>query len=1408
MKKFTAYVLAICAVCQSVASAQITATQTSEEGDIKIDIALPDKYIDDYYSLYVLNPGKTKEDLQERDSSAVQYYHQGEYPVSGESIDFRINRSLFDSGIEPFFRVLLRAGDYSEEIVFSSYGSDVRAELIEEINSKSAENIDTLADRTVNVFNAGIDSYDKITDKTEVARKLFEICDKATVSNVADYMRQAIIISGAESGDFEIAVADRINYNDIIGADGEIERLLADIKKVNNVNNALKENEYSSVEKLREVIEEEIILEAVYGNKSLGYGHIEKIIKKYSEYLEDKGLDIDAYNSSKKDSVGQKLLSAGKKDFDGFISKINSLTEEKKSSSSKGGGSSSSSKGGGITAVGKVPEGEQTKDEFADLSGAEWARAKVMSLKDRGIVSGDGENFYPNNNVTRAEFTKMIVDALGISEQAELAFDDVESGAWYESYIKRGVGASVIYGDGTSFYPNDNIKRQDIAAICYRALKYKGFNLVDTGYAMSFNDTGTISDYAKESVQILYQYGIINGNELNEFLPVNNATRAEAAVIIWGILSGIEKGFVPQRSINMSNPADVSSNNLEQGTFLMVRAGIISSENAGNPGKKVTRGEFAKILAKYANKEDIKGGGQFYGDVTAETPYNEYINSMTSLGYLPWMDSELYEPEKLVTENEAKIAILNVLGYGKLLNDENEYLKTAAEVGIESEIPCGGDEAVTMGGIISMFESSLEADVMEIDMSGGEVRLVNGAEFLESFYGIKQVKGVMNGNNITSYDSESSPHENFILIDSEEYEIDNDLYFMNDYLGYQLQVAYTEKDNKVVGFKKLKNSELVVSDNEIEEYKDGRIYYITNSGGKKKNVSIPDDAVIVYNGVVEKSYTEEMFDISSGSIEFVGNSSDNYNVVKIYDYDTIITNGASETNRKIFSSNTGTVYSLDDYDNVIIRTGSGALKDVGDIKGGNVLSIAESLDKRNIIVNVSDGTVNGKINRIQEDSMLCIIDGKEYELIDGHNLDSSMLGSNGKFYIDYKGRVVWASVTGSDDMRYGFLVKASYNDSEEQFFFKIFTDSGDMVTVNQPPSVRIDGDKVEGNAISYYFLNTPEGEQTDKMQPQLIKYRMNSEGIIKEIDTAYMGANENASSLTLNNEAYTGQRLFSQNTGRLVETGLAQSAGLYNAMRLDNSTVIFRVPEADDMADADDTDFSLVPFGTLYEGRVLAGPVLAYDTDFENADLVKALTYTNARTTSGVSHNQAFLVTAVTESINAEEEVVPSIKGYDYFTKTETLLTSSPKENVFENVKPGDVIRYALDSKGNVEELIIDLDKKTAALGKTIVPWVQGNMGMGSGSVSSAYMYGIITHKNGNYINVSGKVEKENGEIKRGGITYDITNAEVLLFDTKTNRIEKISSDELSEYLYDVTPSARVYFYSSFTLLVNAIVYI
>jgi len=53
-------------------------------------------------------------------------------------------------------------------------------------------------------------------------------------------------------------------------------------------------------------------------------------------------------------------------------------------------------------------------------------------------------------------------------------------------------------------------------------------------------DIKTYSEYAKKAVESLSSCGIINGNEYGEFLPQNNATRAEAAKILEGFLKFID----------------------------------------------------------------------------------------------------------------------------------------------------------------------------------------------------------------------------------------------------------------------------------------------------------------------------------------------------------------------------------------------------------------------------------------------------------------------------------------------------------------------------------------------------------------------------------------------------------------------------------------------------------------------------------------------------------------------------------------------------------------------------------------------------------------------------------------------------------------------------------------------------
>ncbi len=180
-----------------------------------------------------------------------------------------------------------------------------------------------------------------------------------------------------------------------------------------------------------------------------------------------------------------------------------------------------------------VPEGP-----FDDIGTVSWAEEAIVSLADKGIINGKGDGkFCPDDMVTREEFTKMIVEALNVEAEGEISFADVDKNAWYHSYISKAYGANIIKGmDSDSFGIGRNITRQDMAVICLNAAKNAGINIPEMSEE-AFSDDSTISDYAKNAVYTLKQMQIIGGMGNNRYEPQGFATRAQAAVIIYRILS-------------------------------------------------------------------------------------------------------------------------------------------------------------------------------------------------------------------------------------------------------------------------------------------------------------------------------------------------------------------------------------------------------------------------------------------------------------------------------------------------------------------------------------------------------------------------------------------------------------------------------------------------------------------------------------------------------------------------------------------------------------------------------------------------------------------------------------------------------------------------------------------------------
>jgi len=220
-----------------------------------------------------------------------------------------------------------------------------------------------------------------------------------------------------------------------------------------------------------------------------------------------------------------------------------------------GQGSSGGSGGGGGGAVGSagnkdvldsgsvsVPQGSGVADSknepssiFTDLKSNHWAATAVKALKDKGVLSGtDLGSFEPDRAVAREEFTKMIVLAGGFALGKEADFTDAASDGWYLPYLGAAAENGIVGGMGDGrFGVGMNITRQDMAVMVLRALTAKGVTLTKNKEYQSFDDETAIADYAKDAVKALFEAGIINGKGANAFDPMGQATRAEAAKIIY-----------------------------------------------------------------------------------------------------------------------------------------------------------------------------------------------------------------------------------------------------------------------------------------------------------------------------------------------------------------------------------------------------------------------------------------------------------------------------------------------------------------------------------------------------------------------------------------------------------------------------------------------------------------------------------------------------------------------------------------------------------------------------------------------------------------------------------------------------------------------------------------------------------
>lgn len=219
------------------------------------------------------------------------------------------------------------------------------------------------------------------------------------------------------------------------------------------------------------------------------------------------------------------------------------ISVTKKTSYSQPSGSGGGSGGGSVPPIEPTepPVKEPDKDgafAFCDLEDVSWAEDSINYLLSKRIIAENEEKrFYPNRFITREEFVKMIITAIGAEDlNADTDFQDVHKGSWFYSYVASAQKNGIVVGDDSgNFGVGQNITRQDMAVILSRTLTLAGYVQNYDGTAL-YADDDEISEYAKASIYNMRKLGIMNGVGENICAPHENATRAMAAKLICGMM--------------------------------------------------------------------------------------------------------------------------------------------------------------------------------------------------------------------------------------------------------------------------------------------------------------------------------------------------------------------------------------------------------------------------------------------------------------------------------------------------------------------------------------------------------------------------------------------------------------------------------------------------------------------------------------------------------------------------------------------------------------------------------------------------------------------------------------------------------------------------------------------------------
>ncbi len=610
---------------------------------------------------------------------------------------------------------------------------------------------------------------------------------------------------------------------------------------------------------------------------------------------------------------------------------------------------------------------------------------------------------------------------------------------------------------------------------------------------------------------------------------------------------------------------------------LLKGLGILSaSELEKSQDDLINRSDFTALLVKSTGMTEklvSSSGIQYFYDVNVDDKNAGYIEHAYKLGITNGIGDGLFGAKLNVKLNEALAMCIRALRYDVIMKNPAtpiDYMAFGAQMKLNADVPGSYDKELTYGDAYRILYNMMTTQHLKIyTTNDGDAIEKNekNETYLTTIFGMQTIKGVVNSTPYAAKSSDEYTEKGYVEIGNTVFAVGETN--AEELFGYRVTAYYreTEYEKVLIWVDESPTSSVKLSVHEVVDYKPLLLTYAVEGENKNREYKIASDAVTVVNGSVV-SVTESFVLPTTGFVELFDDNDDRtYDIVKITDYDVVITGGVDINNKLILNSKESKNHiKLDDVEYYSITDVEENPVLLEELPANSLVCVEKNNDEQyiNVIVINDMVTIRVKsIRNISERARLMVVTddetGSQYYVSSLYNSISgnSSITSGGvyTFGLDIHGDIV-SGVRASTTREFGYLKAYTGAKGFEKPKFRIFTDDGAFITVESANSVRFyDGLTAISkkaadisSAIDVAFANN-----MDISLPCIVRYSLNSNGELNCLELpGIINENNGFRNVGTAGESYAAR----YNTG---------SGTIGGFIIVDDNTKIFNIP-----ADTDD----------------------------------------------------------------------------------------------------------------------------------------------------------------------------------------------------------------------------------------------